>query len=156
MTAKCLDQLREDRQQQKVWPSLFQSFLVLFLQKNWEAERMLLCIKRTERCKCLHILMISSKWKYHHMIMTYHQIYSSAKTVTLIESNLVKYAKIFTSVIYISIIYANKMDLNFCIRYRFLKKLASNISLYLFCNIIRQFFKKNYAIGMMFIVYFIT
>lgn len=64
-------------------------------------------------------------------IMTYHQIYLSAKTVTLIESNLVKYAKIFTSVIYISIIYANKMDLNFCIRYRFLKKLASNISLYL-------------------------
>lgn len=52
-------------------------------------------------------------------IMTYHQIYLSAKTVTLIESNLVKYAKIFTSVIYISIIYANKMDLNFCIRYRF-------------------------------------
>lgn len=66
-----------------------------------------------------------------YMIMTYHQIYSSAKTVTLIESNLVKYAKIFTSVIYISIIYANTMDLNFCIRYRFLKKLASNISLYL-------------------------
>lgn len=61
MTAKCLDQLREDRQQQNVWPSLFQSFLVLFLQKNWEAERMLLCIKRTERCKCFHILMISSK-----------------------------------------------------------------------------------------------
>lgn len=66
-----------------------------------------------------------------YMIMTYHQIYSSAKTVTLIESSLVKYAKIFTSVIYISIIYANKMNLNFCIRYRFLKKLASNISLYL-------------------------
>lgn len=61
-----------------------------------------------------------------YMIMTYHQIYSSAKTVTLIESNLVKYAKIFTSVIY-----AIKMDLNFCIRYCFLKKLASNISLYL-------------------------
>lgn len=52
-------------------------------------------------------------------ISRYHQIYSSAKTVTLIESNLVKYAKIFTSVIYISIIYANKMNLNFCIRYRF-------------------------------------
>lgn len=66
-----------------------------------------------------------------YMIMTYHQIYSSAKTVTLIESSLVKYAKIFTSVIYISIIYANKMDLNFCIRYRFWKKLVSNISLYL-------------------------
>lgn len=84
------------------------------------------------------------------MIMTYHQIYSSAKTVTLIESSLVKYAKIFTSVIYISIIYANKMDLNFCIRYRFWKKLVSNISLYLstsllqlFCNIIRQFFLKR-------------
>lgn len=79
--------------------------------------------------------------------------------MTLIESNLVKYAKIFTSVIYISIIYANKMDLNFCIRYCFWKKrpiyLCTSL-LQLFCNIIRQFFKNNYAIGMMFIVYFIT
>lgn len=138
MTAKCLDQLREDRQQQKVWPSLFQSFLVLFLQKNWEAERMLLCIKRTERCKCLHILMISSKWKYHHMIMTYHQIYSSAKTVTLIESNLVKYAKIFTSVIYISIIYANKMDLIFLYSISFLEKVSVQyifVPLYCSCSV---------------------
>lgn len=60
-------------------------------------------------------------------VSSYDNDISSAKTVTLIESNLVKYAKIFTSVIYISIIYANKMDLNFCIRYRFWK----NISLYL-------------------------